>query len=83
MPIGEIVSDRRINSVDEVLKVEDVINAIILRFDKKNWQMVISKKAFDDKKVRDEFKKHLRSENKEDQSQTLGELFADKLKGFK
>ncbi len=83
LPIGEIVSDRRINSVDEVLKVEDVINAVILRFDKKNWQMVISKKTFDDKKVRDEYKKHLRSENKEDQSQTLGELFAEKLKGFK
>ncbi len=82
LPIGEIV-ERRINDVSEVLKKDDVINAIVLKFDKRRWQMVISKKAHDIKEEREEFKKHLRSENKEDQSQTLGELFADKLKKFK
>ncbi len=82
LPIGEIV-DRHITGVAEALKEGEVINASVLKFDKRQWQMVISKKAYDEKQVRDEYKKHLKSENKEDQSQTLGELFADKLKAFK
>ncbi len=82
LPIGEIV-DRRIGSVSEELKEGDVINAIVKRFDKRAWQMVISKKDYDEKQVRDEYKKHLKSENKEDTTQTLGELFAEKLKDFK
>ncbi len=82
LPIGE-VSEERIDSVGDVLNEGDVINAIVLKFDRRRWQMVISKKAHDEKKERDEFKKHLRSENKEEQSQTLGELFADKFKNMK
>ena len=82
LPIGEIV-DKRIEHPKEVLAVDDVINATVLKFDKRAWQLVISKIAYEDKQVRDEYKKYLRSENKKDQSQTLGELFADKLKNFK
>lgn len=82
LPIGE-VSTKRIGHVNEVLSEDDVINAVVLKFDKKNWQLVISKQKHDEKQERDEYKKYLRSENKEDQSQTLGELFAEKLKGFK
>jgi len=82
LPIGEL-QDKRTESVTDVVKEGDVINATVLKFDPKRWQMVISKKTYDEKKIRDEFKKHLKSENKEDQSQTLGELFADKLKDFK
>ncbi len=82
LPISEI-QDAHVDAVSDVLKESDVINAIVKKFDRKQWQMVISKKDYDEKQVRDEFKKHLRSENEEDQSQTLGELFADKLKNFK
>ncbi len=82
LPIGEIV-DKRIEHPKEVLSEDDVINGIVLKFDKRAWQLVISKTAYDEKQVRDEYKKYLRSENKKDQSQTLGELFADKLKNFK
>lgn len=82
LPIGE-VTDKRIENVKEVLSEGDVINAVVLKFDKRQWQMVISKQKYDEKQVRDEYKKHLKSENKEEQSQTLGELFADKLKSFK
>ncbi len=82
MPIGEI-SEKHITNVSEALSEEDVVNGIVLKFDKRQWQMVISKKAYDDKQERNEYKKHLRSENKEDQTQTLGDLFADKLKEFK
>ena len=82
LPIGEI-QEKRVEDVKDVLSEGEVINATVLKFDPKKWQMVISKKAYDEKQVRDEYKKHLKSENEEDQSQTLGELFADKLKGFK
>jgi len=81
LPIGEI-KDERIENVSDVLNEGEVINAVVLKFDRKKWQMVISKKTFDEKKIRDEYKKHLKSENQEDQSQTLGELFADKFKNF-
>jgi small subunit ribosomal protein S1 len=82
LPIGEII-DKRISNVEEALKLDEVINAIVKKFDKRQWQLVISKKDYDEKQVRDEFKKYLKSENKEDQTQTLGELFADKFKEFK
>jgi small subunit ribosomal protein S1 len=81
LPIGE-VTEKRIGSVEEVLKKGDVIKAIVKKFDKRQWQMVISKLAYDEKQLRDEFKKYAK-ENKEEQSQTLGELFAEKLKSFK
>jgi len=82
LPIAEI-KDERIENVSEALKEEEVINAVVLKFNRQNWQMVISKKAYDEKQVRDQYKQYLKSENKEDQSQTLGELFADKLKDLK
>jgi len=82
LPIAEI-KEERLENVSDALKEEQVINAIVLKFNRQNWQMVISKKAYDEKQVRDQYKQYLKSENKEDQSQTLGELFADKLKDLK
>ncbi len=82
LPIGEI-KDERIEDVGEVLKTGDVINAVVLKFDRKKWQMVISKKIYDQKQIRAEYEKHLKDEDNSDQSQTLGELFADKFKDMK
>lgn len=82
LPIGEI-SDKHIANVSDELKEGDVIKATVLRFDKRAWQMVISKKVHEEAQVRNEYKKHLKSENQDDRTQTLGELFADKLKDFK
>ncbi len=82
LPIGEI-KDERIEDVGNVLKVGDVINAVVLKFDRKKWQMVISKKVHDQKQIRAEYEKHLKDEDNSDQSQTLGELFAEKFKDMK
>ncbi len=82
LPISEI-QDQRIDKVQDVLKLEEVINATVTKFSARDWQMVISKKEHDDKAVRDEYKKYLKSENKEEQVQTLGELFAEKFKALK
>ncbi len=82
LPIGEI-QDQRVEEVSDVLNKEDVINAKVLKFDRKKWQMVLSKKTHDEERQRDEYKKHLRDENEEEQSQTLGELFAERFKDLK
>ncbi len=82
LPIAEI-QEERTEKPQDVLKLEQVIKATVIKFNPQNWQMVLSKKTHDEKQVRDEYKKYLRSENKEDQSQTLGELFADKFKQLK
>lgn len=82
LPISEI-QDQRVEKVQDVLKLEQVINATVTKFNARDWQMVISKKAYEEKAVRDEYKKYLKSENKEEQSQTLGELFAEKFKALK
>ena len=76
LPIAEI-QEARTEKPQDVLKIEQVINAIVLKFNQQNWQLVISKKAYDEKQVRDEYKKYLSGENQEEQTQTLGELFAD------
>jgi small subunit ribosomal protein S1 len=82
LPIGEI-QEQRVERVQDALKLEQVINATVLKFNPKEWQMVISKKEYEERAVREEYKKYLKTETKEDQSQTLGELFAEKFKELK
>ncbi len=82
LPISEI-SDAHVENVSDALEEGQVINAVVLKFNRENWQMVISKKAYEKKRIQDEYKKHLKSSNKDEHSQTLGELFADKFKDMK
>jgi len=81
LPIGEISSER-ISQVSDALKLEDVINAIVLDVDKDNWRMKISIKALKDQKERELFEKYKESEE-EVKKQTLGDLFKDKFDEFK
>jgi small subunit ribosomal protein S1 len=81
LPIGEISSER-IQQVSDVLKVDQVINALVLEVDKRNWRMKLSMKQLQAKKERDMFEKY--KETEEDvKAQTLGELFKDKFKELK
>ncbi len=82
LPISEI-REEHVEKVEDVFEKGQVINAIVLKFDREKWRMVISTKAYEKKRIQDEYKKHLRTEDSEEQSQTLGELFADKLKDLK
>jgi len=81
LPISEI-QEEHVEKVSDVLSEGDLINAIVLKFNRERWQMVISKQAYEKKRIEDEYKKHLKGDDKESESQTLGELFADKLKDF-
>ena len=81
LPISEIQEDR-VSQMSDVLKVGDVVNAIVLEVDKRQWQMKISLKQLVESKSRKEFEEYLKTEEKV-QKQTLGDLFADKLKEFK
>lgn len=81
LPISEISSER-INQISDVLKVEQVINALVLDVDKRNWNMKISMKALQEKKEREMFAKYKETEN-DVKAQTLGDLFKDKFDELK
>lgn len=82
LPIGEI-KEERLERVADALKEGDVINAIVKKFDARRWSLVISKVAYDEQVVREEYQKYMKTEDTENQSQTLGELFADKFASLK
>ena len=82
LPIGEI-KEERVERVQDELKEGDVINAIVKKFNPKMWQMVISKVAYEQKAIREEYQKYMKTENQEDQTQTLGDLFAEKFASLK
>lgn len=82
LPIGEI-KEERVERVQDELKEGDVINAIVKKFNPKMWQMVISKVAYEQKAIREEYQKYMKTENQDDQTQTLGDLFAEKFASLK
>ncbi len=81
LPIQEISEDR-VNQISDVLKVDDVIKAVVLEVDKRNWRMKISMKALTEQKERQIFENYKKTEEKV-QKQTLGDLFKDKFDEFK
>jgi len=81
LPISEIQDDR-VSQMSDVLKIGEVVNGVVLEIDKRQWKMKISLKQLVESKSRKEFEEYLKTEEKV-QKQTLGDLFADKLKEFK
>jgi small subunit ribosomal protein S1 len=81
LPISEI-TDEHVSEIANVLKVEDVINAVVLEVDKRQWHMKISVKAYKNKKERETFKKY-KAEEKTASAPTLGELFKEKFEDLK
>ena len=81
LPISEI-QEERVNQISDALKVDDVINALVLDVDKMNWRMKISIKALQNQKERQIFENYKKTEEKV-QKQTLGDLFKDKFSEFK
>lgn len=82
LPIGEI-QENRVERVQDALKEGDVIEAVVLKFNPRAWQMVISKIKREQQSIREEYQKYMKTENQEDQAQTLGELFAEKFASLK
>jgi small subunit ribosomal protein S1 len=81
LPISEIKNEH-VERVSDALKVDQVINALVLDVDKRNWNMKLSIKQLQQKKEREMFEKY--KETSEDmKTQTLGELFADKFEELK
>ena len=81
LPIGEIQSER-VQEVGQVLKLEQVVNGVVTALDKQMWKMTISIKQLVEGKERAEFEQYLKTEEEVSNS-TLGDLFKDKLEGFK
>jgi small subunit ribosomal protein S1 len=81
LPIGEIQSER-VNEIAQVLKLEEVVTAVVTNVDKEQWKMSISIKQLEESKQRAEFEDYL--ENEEEVSNTtLGDVFKDQLEKFK
>ncbi len=74
LPIGEI-SVERINRVEDVLKLNDIITAEILDFYPKKWKLTLSIKTIQDRKNRKEYENQLEENVSSDQS--LADLFKD------
>lgn len=81
LPIGEIKQER-VQEISQVLKVDDVINAVVTNVDKNMWKMTISMKQLVETKQRKEFEDYLKTEEKVSNT-TLGDLFKDQLEKFK
>ena len=81
LPITEITSDH-INEVKDVLNVDDVIKALVLEVDKREWRMKISMKELVERKERAIFESY-KKEEESVKKQTLGDLFKDKFNEFK
>jgi small subunit ribosomal protein S1 len=82
LPIGEI-KEERLERVADALKEGDVINAVVKKFDPRRWSLVISKVEYDQQTIREEYQQYMRTEETTTQSQTLGELFAEKFANLK
>jgi ribosomal protein S1 len=81
LPIGEIRSER-VNDINQVLKVDDVVKGIITNLDKENWKMTFSIKALIEGNARKEFEAYLETEE-EVKNTTIGDLFKDQLEKYK
>ena len=61
LPIGEIKSER-VQDISQVLKVDQVINAIVTNVDKNMWKMTISMNQLVEGKQRAEYEDYLKTE---------------------
>jgi small subunit ribosomal protein S1 len=73
LPISEL-SEERVQKVDEVVKVGDIIQVEVLQVFPKEWKMTVSLKKVVDKVNRSEFESHLK--DNVSSSQSLADLFA-------
>jgi small subunit ribosomal protein S1 len=76
LPISEI-STERINRVEDVLKVNDIITVEVLDFFPKEWKLTVSLKSIQEKKNRAEY------ENQLQENVSSNQNMADLLKNYK
>jgi small subunit ribosomal protein S1 len=74
LPISEI-STERINRVEDVLKIDDIITVEVLDFFPKEWKLVVSMKSVQEKKNRAEYESQLKENVSANQS--LADLFKE------
>ncbi|MDT8336879.1 MAG: S1 RNA-binding domain-containing protein, partial [Candidatus Izemoplasmatales bacterium] len=74
LPISEIATER-INRVEDILKLEQIITVEVLEFYPKDWKLTVSMKSIQDKKNRAEYENQLQENVSSNQS--LKDLFKD------
>ncbi len=81
LPIGE-VKEERVEDIKSVLNIDDVLNVVVTKFDKRNWKLVVSIKQLEQRKQQAVMDEYYKSEQEEVKEQTLGDLFADEFDKF-
>jgi small subunit ribosomal protein S1 len=79
VPISHI-SRKRIEKVEEIVKVGDEVNCVILDYDLIANKITLSMKNYEKKQERKEIEKYTISSSEEDEKVTLGDLFDLKKK---
>ena len=73
LPIGEISEDR-VNRIEDILKMGDILSFEIISFFPKDWKMVLSLKRVAEKSARKEYEEQVKDNVSSDQS--LADLFS-------
>lgn len=82
MPISEVTGTRRINRADEVFKEGDSIDVVVLDVDPQRAKLVVSAKANEDAKEKENFEKYYKDQANKVPTNTLGDMLGDALKKF-
>lgn len=76
MPVNEVTATRRIGKVDEVFALGTVVDVVVLDADPSRAKLVVSAKALEVAKEREEFDKYYQKQKDETPTTTLGDVFA-------
>ena len=83
MPISEVTSLRRINSADEIFKVGETIDVVILDINTFRTKLIVSAKANDIAKEQENFTHFFKQQANEVPTNTLGEALGEAFEQFR
>lgn len=80
LPANQI-TEKRINRVEDVLSVGEVVEVKVMRFEPKQAKLELSIRRIKEDAEREEFNKYMK-EQEQAETETLGDLFGDALKNL-
>lgn len=83
LPKHQVSSERRVTDASEVLNVGDEIDVKVIEFDPRRKHLVASIRRIKEDEIREEVRKFMHEQEEEAESNTLGDLFGDKLQEVK
>lgn len=74
------LSTQRINKIEDLYQVGEVINAVVIDLNKENWILKLSVKILREQEEKQDYEKYMEEQSNADDKLTLGDLFSDVLK---